>query len=135
MAEAPPAPPPPPVPEPAADVPFWKDPMILFIIVCAVGGLALVLWAIFSDKKSKKTGGESAGSDGGELTPTEKAACDPACKCYSDVAPPKAYSPMALGTDSDYDQLQNKDNKTFCGFIKDSVRYGCDASCCSPACV
>lgn len=128
---------PPPAPAPSAGVPLYKDPVILFIAGCSVVILIFLLWTIFTDKSSGSSG--SSGSDvprgpSGELPPTDKAPCDPACKCYSDVAPPKAYSPMALGTDTEYDQLQNKDNKTFCGFIKDSVRYGCEASCCSPAC-
>ena len=64
-----------------------------------------------------------------ELPPVVEAPCDPACKCYTDIE-------VNTGNTSDkqYQALTLRDNKTFCGTMKNGARVGCPAKCCTPAC-
>ena len=117
---------------PALEVPMWKRPRVIFGVIFAIILGGFLLWLAFSDD-GDSSAPKAAEDPSNPLPPVAKAPCDSECKCYSDVAPPKAYTPMGPG-DIDYNNLQNKDNKTFCGFVKDGVRYACEPTCCTPAC-
>lgn len=64
-----------------------------------------------------------------ELPPVTEAPCDPACKCYTDIE-----VNLENRSDKQYQNLTLKDNKTFCGTMKNGSRVGCPAKCCTPAC-
>lgn len=64
-----------------------------------------------------------------ELPPVTDAQCDPACKCYTD-----AQVNTGNTSDKQYQALTLRDNKTFCGTMKNGARVGCPAKCCTPAC-
>jgi hypothetical protein len=53
------------------------------------------------------------------------------CKCYSDVW---ARVPGSSPSDTRYQSVESKDNRTFCGFEKEGYRWGCKPSDCTPAC-
>jgi len=117
--------------EAVPQVPLWKRPMVIFGVIATLVVIGIFLWLVFGKEGSSTP--KAPDDPSNPLPPVAKAPCDAGCKCYSDVAPPKAYTPMGPG-DVDYNDLQNKDNKTFCGFIKDGVRYACEPTCCTPSC-
>lgn len=116
---------------PAPQVPLWKRPEVILAVILALVVIGILLWLLFRNEVSSVP--KAAEDPSNPLPPVVKAPCNSGCKCYSDVAMPKAPTPMGLG-DVYYTNLQNKDNKTFCGFDKDGVRYACEPTCCNPAC-
>ena len=54
------------------------------------------------------------------------------CQCYSDIS---ARSPGSSPSTQADINLENRDNKTFCGYQKDGFLWGCKPTDCSPACV
>ena len=53
------------------------------------------------------------------------------CKCLTDV---KARSPSSGPFDQEYQSIEARDNRTFCGFEQDGYRWACKPADCTPAC-
>ena len=119
---------------PAPQVPLLKRPEVIILGIFALVVIGILLWFMFDKVSSApKAAADAAADPPRSLPPVIKAPCDPGCKCYSDVAQPKGPTPFGPG-DVYYNNLQTKDNKTFCGFEKDGVRNACEPTCCTPAC-
>ena len=89
--------------------------------------LSIVLLVLYLRPRS--TSNSTPADPPRELPPVTEAPCDPGCKCYTDIE-------VNTGNTSDkqYQALTLKDNKTFCGTMKNGARVGCPEKCCTPAC-
>lgn len=87
---------------------------LLILTMSFVGGL----YFYYSKKSEQNIPVESR-----EISNT----CDN-CKCYNDSS---KYS----NGDNEYNRIQSKDNKTFCGKMVDNILYGCKENCCKDKCV
>lgn len=53
------------------------------------------------------------------------------CKCLADV---RERSPSSGPIDPEYQSVEARDNKTFCGFEQDGYRWACKPTDCTPSC-
>jgi len=117
------APAPVPAPPPTKSTPWGLIAAGVFFI------LFFVFLFLYLRPKLKKPKSRGSGSSDADLPPVADAPCDPGCKCYTDTAVNTANT-----SDKQYQELTLRDNTTFCGTMKDGVRIGCPAKCCTPAC-
>jgi len=116
-----------PAPPPTKSIPWGLIAAGVFFILFFV---FLFLYLRPKLKKPKSRGSGSSDADPPrDLPPVADAPCDPGCKCYTDTAVNTANT-----SDKQYQELTLRDNTTFCGTMKDGVRIGCPAKCCTPAC-